>query len=146
FRYIAANWMDLLWPFGLFVGILIVGIVLRRLLFGRLRRWAAGTKTPFDDVVVEALHGPFLVWVLILAIHLGAESSQLPRAFTVWSERVLLALWIISLTLMFTNLSGRLVRTYGTTLEGALPVGTLTELIARLLFGIIGVLALMKVF
>src|SRR5215470_9993558 len=91
-KYIIANWMSLLWPVGLFVGIIIGGSALRRVLFTRLRRWAGSRKTPFGSVVVDALYEPFLVWVIILALHLAAESSDLPRAFTLWSARVLLAL------------------------------------------------------
>jgi len=63
---------------------------------------------------------------------------------TRWSAKVLLALWIISLTLVFARMSGRLVRVYSTKLEGALPVGTLTEVLATIIIGILGFLTLLQ--
>src|SRR5579862_2751536 len=141
--FVNREWVSLLWPLGLFVGVLVDGWAIRRVLFNRLRKWAAATTTPIDDLLVEALRGPFLVWVVILAIHLSAEFSKLPRGFTRYSAKVLLSLWILSLTAMLTRFTQRLVRT---SLASALPVGTLTQLIAGLLIWILGALAILNVF
>ena len=95
-------------------------------------------------MLVESLHGPILLWILILAIHLAVEYSDLPRGVTRWSAKLLLALWIISLTLVLSRLSGRMVRTHSTRLEGALPVSTLTEVLAGLIIWILGLLTLLQ--
>jgi small-conductance mechanosensitive channel len=95
-------------------------------------------------MLVESLHGPLLLWILILAILLAAEYSDLPRGVTHWSAQVLMALWIVSLTLVLSRLSGRMVRSYSTRLEGALPVSTLTEVLAGLVIWILGVLTLLE--
>jgi len=55
-----------------------------------------------------------------------------------------LALWIISLTMVLARLSGRMIRVYSSKLEGALPVGTLTEVLATLIIGILGALTLLQ--
>ena len=143
-KYVVENWRELVWPAVLFVAVVASGWVLRRVLFTRLRRWSASTRTQIDNILIDSLHGPFLLWVLILAIHLATEYSDLPRGFTRWSAKLLLALWIISLTLALSRLSGRMVRVYSTRLEGALPVGTLTEVLATLIIGILGFLMLLE--
>jgi len=143
-KYLVENWRELLRPVILFVAVVVSGWVFRRVLFTRLRRWSASTRTQLDNILIDSLHGPFLMWILILAIHLATESSSLPRGVTRWSGKVLLALWITSLTLVLARLSGRLVRIYATKLEGALPVGTLTEVLAGLIIGIIGFLTLLQ--
>jgi len=84
------------------------------------------------------------VWVLILAIHLATEYSALPRSVTRWSGKLLLALWIISLTFVLARLSGRLVRVYSARLEGALPVGTLTKFWPAWSIWILGFLTLLQ--
>src|ERR1051326_2397381 len=138
--YLVENWKELLQPAAIFVAVLAAGWLFHRVLFARLRRWAASTSTRIDDILIASLHGPFLLWILILAIHLATEYSSLPREVTRWSGKLLLALWIVSLTLVLARLSGRLVRVYSTKLEGVLPVGTLTEVLATLIIGILGFL------
>ena len=138
------NWRELAWPAVLFAAVVVAGWLFRRLLFTRLRRWAAATPTQVDDILVDSLHGPFLLWILILAIHLATEYSDLPRSVTHWSAKLLLALWIISLTLVFSRLSGRLVRLHSVKLEGALPVGSLTQVLATLVIAILGFLTLLQ--
>ncbi|MCU1337935.1 MAG: MscS Mechanosensitive ion channel [Bryobacterales bacterium] len=143
-KYLIENWKQLVWPLVLFVAVLALGWLFRRVLFARLRRWAASTRTQLDDILIESLHGPFLLWVLILAINLATEYSDLPRSVTRWSGKLLLALWIISLTLALARVSGRLVRVYSARLEGALPVGTLTEVLASVTIWILGFLTLLQ--
>src|SRR5439155_26564139 len=86
-KYIVSNWLSLLWPLALFAGVGAAGWIVRRILFGRLRRLASKTGSPVCGVILDALHGPFLLWVLILAIHLATELSELPRGFTQWSAK-----------------------------------------------------------
>jgi small-conductance mechanosensitive channel len=143
-KYLAENWRELVWPVVLFAVVVVSGWVLRRILYARLRRRAASNGTRIDNMLIESLHGPFLLWILILAIHLAVEYSDLPRNITRWSAKLLLALWIISLTLVLSRLSGRMVRTYSARLEGALPVSTLSEVLASLVIWILGILTLLQ--
>jgi len=145
-EFLTTEWLSLLWPALLFLGMLAAGWAFRSILFKRLRRWSAKTSTSIDDVFVDSLHGPFLMWMVILAIYVATEFSKLPRAFTNYSSKVLLALWIISLTLVLARLSSRLVRVYGSRLEGALPMGTLMEVLAGLIVGLLGLLTLLDAF
>ena len=142
--YLVANWKELVRPAILFAAVVVLGWLLHHIVFGRLRRWAASTKTRLDDILIDSFHGAFMLWILILAIHLATEYSSLPREVTRWSGKVLLALWIISLTMVLARLSGRMIRVYSTKLEGALPVGTLTEVLATLIIGILGGLTLLQ--
>ena len=142
--YILANWKELVRPAILFAVVLILGWLFHHIVFGRLRRWAASTKTRIDDILIDSFNGPFMLWILILAIHLATEYSSLPREVTRWSGKLLLALWIISLTMVLARLSGRMIRVYSSKLEGALPVGTLTEVLATLIIGILGALTLLQ--
>jgi small-conductance mechanosensitive channel len=143
-KYVVTNWWELAWPAVLFTSVVVLGWLFRRIVFNRLGRWAASTPTRIDNILIDVLHGPFFLWILILAIHVAVEYSDLPRGVTRWSAKLLLALWIISLTLVLSRLSGKLVRVYSTKLEGALPVGTLTEVLASLIIGILGFLTLLQ--
>jgi small-conductance mechanosensitive channel len=142
-KYLVENWRELVWPAVLFATVVVTGWLLRQVAYARIRRPAAATGTRMDRMLIESLHGPLLLWILILAIHLAVEYSGLPRSVTHWSAKVLLALWIVSLTLVLSRLSGRMVRSYSARLEGALPVSTLTEVLAALVIWILGILTLL---
>jgi len=138
------NWQLLL---GLAIVTLVtvaVGWLVRRLVIRVLTRRAAATKTQLDDILIRSLSGPFMIWMLILGVHLGVQSSQLPASVMRVSARVLLALWIISLTVAAVRLAGDLVRHYGHRLPSALPVTSLTENLARVVVASMGILILLN--
>jgi small-conductance mechanosensitive channel len=136
--------MELIVPLAVFAVTLAAGYLVRRVLLRALRAWNARTETRPGRILTEALRGPMAIWILILAVHLAIESSDLPPRFTRWSPRVLGALLILSLTLMSMRLAGDLVRNYGAHIPGALPVTTLTQTLAQLAVVILGVLVLLN--
>jgi small-conductance mechanosensitive channel len=138
-RYLPEPWRGLAVPFAVFVAVVALGLVVRRIAFARLRNWARSTSTRVDETLLDSLHGPALLWIIILGIYIATDISQLPRSVASWSERALLVLWIVSLTLAISKLASRLVRTY-------MPVGTLTEVLVTLLAGSIGALTLLRSF
>jgi len=135
---------ELVGPLIIFAVTLAVGYLVRRVFLGALEAWHRRTKSPPGLILTEALRGPLVIWILILAVHLAIESSDLPSRFTRWSPKVLGALWILSLTLMCMRIAGDLVRYYGGQIPGALPVTTLTQTLAQLAVVIVGFLILLN--
>jgi len=141
--FMVHHWRELVTPAAVLLAVLAVGWFARRLLFKALRRWAEGTALKFDDLAVQALKGPFMLWVLILGLHLAVQSSELPTRAIGVVAKVLLVLWIISLTMVAARLAATLIKQYGVA-EGALPVTTLTQNLARLGVFTIGILILLN--
>ena len=135
--FIPEPWRALVAPIVVFLATLAAGLLVRRVLFARLRKWSNTTSTRFDETFIDSLQEPFLLWIVILAIDVATDVSQLPRSITIWSARALLVLWIVSLTLAASRLLSRLVRVY-------LPLGTLTEVLTNLLVGALGALMLLR--
>ena len=138
------HWEQWLPPLAVLLVTLVAGYLLKRALFRMLRRRAAATRTPVDDILVQAFSGPFMIWVLILGVDLALESSRLPPRATSLAGRLLLVLWIISLTVAASRLAGSLVKHYGRQVQGALPVTSLTESLAQLSVVLIGALILLN--
>jgi small-conductance mechanosensitive channel len=143
-RTIMNNPMELVWPAVIFLVTLAAGWVVRRLVLRVLRAWTSRTQSRAGLVLTDALRGPMFIWTVILGLHLGLQSSQLPVRFTEWSSKTLLVLWIVSLTIMFVQVSGKVVRFYGDQVPGALPVTTLTENLAQLAVLLIGIVFLLR--
>jgi len=136
------NW-PLVLPLGVLLTVMTAGWFVRKVLFQFLEGWAAKSTGRFDGVLVQAIRGPFLFWVLILALHLTAQSSELPVRATELIGKALLILWIVSLTVVASRLAGSMVGLYGRELSSALPVTTLTRSLASLAVAIVGILILL---
>ena len=141
---IGGNWRALPIPAIVLAAVAATGWLAERVVFRILRRWAAKTATDLDDMVVQALRGPVMLWVVMLGLHLAAQSSNLPDRITGLVAKTLLALWIISLTLVASRLSGKLVKRFGASASGALPVTTITQSVASIAVAILGLLILLN--
>ena len=130
-------------PLIVFASVMLAGYLVRGLLLRGLRAWTMRSKSRPGTILLEALRGPTLIWIFILAVHLAAESSRLPSDVTYWTARGLLALWIFSLTLMSMRVAGEIVRHFGAQMPGALPVTTLTQNLAKLAILIFGLLLML---
>lgn len=115
--------------------------VARALFLRALRAWGRRTGSRAGQILYESLHGPTILWAIILALHVAIQSSDLPHTITEkWAPDVLVALWGASFTLMLMRASGDIVRNYGSHIPGALPVTTLTQTLAQLAVLILGIL------
>jgi small-conductance mechanosensitive channel len=138
--------MELAWPAMVFAGVLAAGWLVRWLVLRALRAWTSRSGSRPGLILDEALRGPLLIWAVILAVHTAIQLSGLPEKATQWGARLLLVLWIASLTLMCMRVAGNLVRHYGGQAPGALPVTTLSRNLAQLAVLILGVVWLLGAF
>ncbi|MEO8125916.1 MAG: mechanosensitive ion channel family protein [Bryobacteraceae bacterium] len=143
-NYLTQNWQMFITPLCIFFVVFGLGFLARRLLFRMLEGWAEKSKTKFDDILIVALRKPFIIWVLLLAVHLATQSSQLPARPAALIAKVLLVLWIISFTVVASKLAALFTRAYGQGLSSALPVTTLTQNIASLVVAMFGILILLN--
>lgn len=143
-NFLQFGWMKFMLPLGVLAITLIVGWIVKRLLSRALRRWATKTKTRADDILIQVFSGPFMIWVLMLGLHLATQSSELPERAAGLIGKSLLILWVISLTLVASRLVSNLVKHYGSNIQSALPVTSLTQNLARIGVITIGILILLN--
>lgn len=138
------NWLALIPPLVVFAVVLAIGLVAHRVLFSVLRRWAGRFPTEGRTIAVQRFRGISTLWIVLLAAHFAMEASPLSGHATQRAARILLILWVISLTVAAARLASNLVRTYGSQMGGPLPVTTLTENLATLTVAIVGALILLN--
>jgi len=138
--------MELAWFAMRFAGVFLAGWLVRWVVLLALRAWTARTGSRPGLILRDALRGPLLIWAVILALHAAIQLSGLPESVTSWGARLLLVLWIVSLTLMCMRFAGDLVRHYGGHVPGALPVTTLSRNLAQLAVFILGLMWLLQAF
>ncbi len=133
----------ILMPVGIFLITLICGFIAKKIIFMRLSRWAKHTKTSIDDIIIDSIKKPFLIWFLMLGIYFALESSKLPENLLHIIDKLLLVLGIFSITFVLANISSKLVSVYASRVETALPVTSLTQIIGRILVFTIGILVIL---
>ncbi len=131
-RLLIENPAELIWPIVIFLLTLGIGWLVRRLILKALRGWVARTQSRSGVVLIDVLAGPMIIWVVILAAHIAIQSSSLPAKISDRGAETLYFLWMVSVTLMATRLSGNLVRNFGDQIPGALPVTTLSQNLAQI--------------
>jgi small-conductance mechanosensitive channel len=137
---LVAEWWKIVLPLAVFVCCIIAGLVIRRVLFGWLQRWSAGSRHKLDAVIVPTLRTPILLWAIILGFDLATRSSVLPARYTRPINITLEALWIISLTIVFSQLFGNLVRIYSSRAQGSNQAPTLTKTLTQIFVTLLGLL------
>jgi small-conductance mechanosensitive channel len=134
----------LITPLVVFAVVMAIGYVCRRILLRALEGWNAKSQSRAGIILAQALRSALLIWILILAVHLAVQSSDLPTKFTQWSVEPLRVLFVLSLTLMGTRVAGELIRYSGGQMSGAFPVTTLTQTLAQLAVLILGLLVILN--
>jgi small-conductance mechanosensitive channel len=142
--FLPQPWRSLAIPLIVFAVVLAVGMAIRRFAFAKVRKWARETPTRFDGSLIETLHGPVLLWVVMFAIFVATDTSRLPPRAAERAEETLRVLWILSLTIAVSRLAGRAVRHYGNAKTGGHQMGTLAQVFASIVIGVVGVLMIMN--
>ncbi len=145
-EFLLHEWMKLVAPLATLGFTVAIGYAVKRILARALNAWTGRLQSPAAAMAASAILGPFMVWVLILAIRLAMESSELPPRVTLWAARILLTLWVLSFTIIATRLAGELIHYYGRDVQGVLPVTTLSQNLAQLAVVILGLMVLLNQF
>ncbi len=144
-QFLVHEWWKVVVPVIVFAICLAAGFILRRFLFDALKRWATKEGSRVDSILVRTLRGPIIIWAVILGADFALRSSVVPVRDVREVHVVLLALWIISLTIMAAQLIGNLVGFYGNAVTGAAGrTATLTKNLAQIFVSAIGFLILLN--
>ncbi len=134
---------DYLIPTLILIGTLIGGLIARRYLFYYLHIWSQRTRWEFDDIVIQGARGPFLIWVVALGIYAALEFSRLPDEYVSLLGKVLLALVVLSVTLVLANIISALFQRAVARGEVEAPATSLTRTFIRAGVIIVGLLVLL---
>jgi small-conductance mechanosensitive channel len=129
---------------AVFVGVTLVALIIRRVLFGALHRWARRTETTMDDLLIAALRYPSLFWCLAIGLYFTIGTSELSPAYVTYSFKAIHALVILSVTFALANVSSRLVTTAVQQAGIVVPVTGLSQVVIKSLVLSVGFLILLS--
>ncbi|HBG28402.1 MAG: hypothetical protein A2Y10_11110 [Planctomycetes bacterium GWF2_41_51] len=129
-------------PVTVLFATIIVGLIVRGIISVRLSKWSHTSK--IGRLTKEIVRGPVIIWFLMLGIYLALEVSVLPGNIVNIVGKILLALGLLSITLMTVNLTTIMISKHSGQIEGVLPITSLTQNIARVIILMVGILIILN--
>lgn len=123
---------------------LLLGLLLRRLLFARLAKLAQATSSHLDDVIVASLARALPLWLLLGALFIASRIVELPPALVPILAKLLVAALIISITVWAANLGAGFLQGPTSTTAAAAPATGVVRYAVKIVAFSVGGLVLLS--
>ncbi|MCC6545157.1 MAG: mechanosensitive ion channel family protein [Nitrospirae bacterium] len=130
----------ILFPLVVFVISTVILFIVRGIAFKVLHRWASGTDTDIDDIIIRSVKTSSIYWCIAIGLYIGVAMSDLPDKYTFYISKTIHVIVILSIAVASANLSGKIFTNYVQRIN--LPIPT-TGLAYGILKGTILVLGLL---
>ena len=121
----------------------VIGLAIRQTMKYLLKRWVERTETKIDDIIINAIKNPIIIWFLLAGIYGALTFVSIPSDILEYVEKGVLALIIFSITLTLANITSGLIKYYGTKLGVTLQVTGLGQFLAKAAIISIGIVILL---
>ncbi|MFQ6675809.1 MAG: mechanosensitive ion channel family protein [Fidelibacterota bacterium] len=132
------------WPLALVVVSAFVGWVFKRYVHRRLRTIATRTRWRGDDVILGAVGRPALWWFILGGVYLALSYSPLEASLVAPIQKVVVVLFILTLTFAFARVVVGLMQLYAESTGGAFPSTTMFTNLIRIIVITIGLLMIFQ--
>lgn len=129
---------------AVFAGVSIALLIVRKIAFKYLIRWARKTETTADDILLEAMRSPTIYWSLAIGLYIALDTSGFPKKYVAYGLNALYILIILSVTLAVANISSNIFLNKMKKSETALPVTGLSRTVIRALIFALGFLIILN--
>lgn len=136
--------LDMLIPISIILLAFIIGLILRKIIFSRLAKWAEKTVTKADDIIIKELNGPFILWCLLMGLYFAAQTASLSAEWLDVIGRIIIVLAVASVTIFLARSSIGLLQMPSSRLREFIPTSTLTESLVKIFIYIFGVLIILN--
>jgi small-conductance mechanosensitive channel len=141
---IMQNLIDVLIPVSIIVSTFIIGLILRKIVISRFKKWAKKTKTQADDIVIRELSRPFILWCLLIGLYFAVRSTTLSEEWLGVAGKAIAVVAIASVTIFLARLVIALLTMPSTRLKQFLPTSTLTQSLAKIFIYAVGILIILN--
>lgn len=123
---------------------LIALLIVKKILFSLLKKWAARTSWDIDDIIIDAMKKPAFFMVLALSILIASQYASFSEKWHLVIAKSVNVIIIFAITLGIANMVGALLQKYVKTANIPLAPTGLTYIIIKGLFVLIGVLIILN--
>lgn len=90
----------------------VVLLLIRKILFSLLHRWANKTKTEIDNLIIGTIKFPSILLCIGIALYIGLETYEIPSKYSIYFIKATYVIIILSVTVACANLITRLFINY----------------------------------
>jgi len=126
------------------VGSYVVGQFLKGVVCRKLAAIAKQTTWQWDEVVIGAIRKAVPFWSVLLGFYIALGFWPLPTQLSNTLTSMLFVLVALSATLLVAGIVSKLVVLYGSKIQQALPITSLTQNITRIVIVTIGLLMILN--
>ncbi|MEW6041812.1 MAG: mechanosensitive ion channel family protein [Elusimicrobiota bacterium] len=129
--------MNFLYPALVILLTLGAGYVVRQILIKFISKWTEKTATKIDDIIIEAIKKPVLIWAVLVGISFAMRTTPLSKDIITLLDRLLLIFWVLSLAFVISKILAGFIQEYSKKIDSALAVTSLSRNVSSLLvFGL----------
>ncbi len=140
-------WQDLLnvfIPVVIILAAFIIGLILRKIVFSQFMKWAKKTSTKADDIIINELNRPFILWCLLAGLYFAAQVSALSVEWLDITGKIITVLAVASITIFLARVSIGLLNMPSSKLREFLPESTLTKSLVKIFIYVFGALIVLN--
>lgn len=127
-------------------GALLLGVIIEKVVFTRLKKIMAASKWAFDEIIITPLHGKGILWSLLSGFYATIlhNQIQIPSALFVLLQKSLLTVFLFSVTIVAAEMAAGLVRLYAKRSEGLFPSISIFTNLTYIIVFITGILIILQ--
>lgn len=127
-------------PVSVFILSFIVLILIRKSLTKIFITFTQRTETKLDDLVLDAVRKPSLLWVFALSLDIAINFSKIPLQYSNNISKIIHIIIIISITFVAGNLAGKIFNQSLTEKSVPIPNTGLLQAIIKISIYVVGIL------
>ena len=138
FDWLQGFLLGLVTPVGAALGVALALFACRHFLLRWLEALAARTSTRLDELLLQSLRTPTILWCVAAGLMAGLEAAPLPRRLAVWGTSLVAALVVLSVTIVVANALARGLQHIGQRVQIETAVTGLGTTLTRVLVFLLG--------
>ncbi|NES85569.1 MAG: mechanosensitive ion channel family protein [Moorea sp. SIO2B7] len=135
---------NLILPLVLIIGSFFLGFVFEKRILKKLKILTQRSRWKELEIIVNSLSGMTFIWIVIAGFYLAILTISLSDALLDIIEKVLLATFLVSVTLVVSRLAVSLIQLYTSRGEESATLTSLFETLTKLLIFSLGILIILQ--
>jgi small-conductance mechanosensitive channel len=128
----------------IFLVVTVLTFALRYLAFRALHKWSSASATLIDDMIVQALRAPSIVWCVLIGIYSALATAQLPGDLRLVILNVVHVLLVLSVTAAAASLSSATLSYSLRKNDLIIPATGLSLTVVTVVIWIVGILVMLS--
>lgn len=141
---VLGEFRELIIPFSIIAGSIILGVLVERYVLGYFRKLAEKTEWEGDELIVASLKKVVTFWFLLGGIASAIHNTNLSSSNILIAHKIIIVLFILSATITLSKILTGLVDLYAKRAKGQFPSTSIFTNITKVVVFIIGGLIILQ--